>query len=240
MQSWLFWRWRGLHPRQTTQKQLSGPGHSCTLSIWMKVCAELHEYTAALVGFLHIPSAREIWECGRRIYSLPLYKKPECNLQHTIINILYNKKMDLSSSRKQDCYCFIYMYIRSQCCLASVSDPAVWETCWWFSISFDRQFELLLYKFLRPLHQRSAARVHFFKIMMTTRESPEIKISVWLCFIPNWHVTQWTQSKLVMTHSLLLSKTAFREMQLTHGKEEIFTFREALVPKKCEYVSIHW
>lgn len=64
--------------KQFRNKLLSASGHSCTLSIHLP-CAELHECTAALVGFLHIPPAVEIWESGRRVYSLPLYEKAECN-----------------------------------------------------------------------------------------------------------------------------------------------------------------
>lgn len=40
-----------------------------------------------------------------------------------------------------------------------------------------------------------------------------------------------------MIHSLLLSKPAFREMQLTHWREGITTLREALVSKMSEYTS---
>lgn len=40
-----------------------------------------------------------------------------------------------------------------------------------------------------------------------------------------------------MTPSLLLSKAAFREMQLTHWREGITPLREALVLKMSEYTS---
>lgn len=40
-----------------------------------------------------------------------------------------------------------------------------------------------------------------------------------------------------MTHSLLLSEPAFREVQLTHWREGITTLREALVSKMSEYTS---
>jgi len=63
----------------------------------MNACAELHEYTAALLAFLRFPSAVEIWEFGRRIYSLPLHNKAECNLRHTTINILHNKWICLAA-----------------------------------------------------------------------------------------------------------------------------------------------
>lgn len=50
-------------------------------------------------------------------------------------------------------------------------------------------------------------------------------------------MTKWAWNKWVMTHSLLLSKPAFREVQLTHWREGITTLREALVSKMSEYTS---
>lgn len=117
-------------------------------------------------------------------------------------------------------------------CLIQLSGKTAGNFLFLLSGSSSSCFENLL-----TLHLRSAAGMHFFKIMTSTRKTPKIKVRDCPCFIPNWHATQWTLSKLMMTHNLLVSKTAFREMQLKHWREAIITLREALASKMYEYLS---
>lgn len=88
-------------------------------------------------------------------------------------------------------------------CLIQLSGKTAGNFLFLLSGSSSSCFENLL-----TLHLRSAASMHFFKIMTSTRKTPKIKVRDCPCFIPSWHATQWTLSKLMMTHNLLVSKTA--------------------------------
>lgn len=78
----------------------------------LDACAELYEHTAGLVGFLDIMTVVEVWEPGRRIYSLLLHKKKSCATS-MLLEILYAIKKEgfVQQQKAELLLCSLHSYL---------------------------------------------------------------------------------------------------------------------------------